>query len=74
MSIAAMTEVAFMGRRDVEPANFVPVKFSEIAGAARGKNTPEDNTDTVMQTLLGLLAPLAQLLIRRLRIGPKKRS
>src|SRR5262245_32554890 len=52
MSILAMTEVAVVGRKDVEPANYVPVKYSEIAGAARGKNTPEDNIDTAIQTLI----------------------
>lgn len=51
MSIASMTEIAFQSRTDVEPLKFVPKTLSEIAGAAGGKTTPENQVNTAIRTL-----------------------
>src|SRR2546425_12220413 len=51
MSIASMTEVAFQSRTDVGEATYFPRTFTEIAGAAGGKATPESQVNAALRTL-----------------------
>ena len=51
MSIASMTEVAFQSRTDVGQPTYFPKTFTEIAGAAGGKATPESQINAALRTL-----------------------
>lgn len=51
MSIASMTEVAFQSRTDVGSSKYFPKTYSEIAGAAGGKGTPESQVNAAFRTL-----------------------
>jgi hypothetical protein len=51
MSIASMTEVAFQSRTDVGSSKYFPKTFTEIAGAAGGKGTPESQVNAAFRTL-----------------------
>ncbi len=51
MSIASMTEVAFQSRTDVGQATYFPKTFTQIAGAAGGKATPESEVNAALRTL-----------------------
>ena len=51
MSIASMTEIAFQSRTDIGEANYFPKTFTEIAGAAGGKVTPESQVNAAIRTL-----------------------
>jgi hypothetical protein len=51
MSIASMTEIAFQSRTDVGGPTYVPRTFTEIAGAAGGKDSPESQVNAAIRTL-----------------------
>jgi hypothetical protein len=51
MSIASMTEIAFQSRTDVGSPTYFPRTFTEIAGAAGGKATPESQVNAAIRTL-----------------------
>ncbi len=51
MSIVSMTEIAFQSRTDVGNPKYVPRTYTEIAGAAGGKDSPESQVNAAIRTL-----------------------
>ncbi len=51
MSIASMTEIAFQSRTDVGQATYFPRTYSEMAGAAGGKNTADSQVNAALRNL-----------------------
>lgn len=51
MSIASMTEVAFQSRTDVGNETYFPKTYTEIGGAAGGKDTPDSQVNAALRNL-----------------------
>src|SRR5258708_8181080 len=52
MSIASMTEVAIQRRTDIGTPHYVPKTYRQLAGAASGKETPDNATNTALKMIV----------------------